>query len=123
MKREYNFDDISEELLDFNPIVGQQSPIIRTKLDDTIPSILNLSSEMSSHYKGTINESFNLDNIKKNNTKSNSIISLLNNHNFIKSHYKAYSNELLKNSNIFNFINQDNDKINNHEDEDNNSSY
>ena len=131
MKKEYNFDEIPEELLELdsnqiNPIFGQKAPKIKPKLDDTIPSILNLSSEMSTHNKGsTINESFNLDNIqiKKDCTKSNSIIAVFGNNDFIKSHYKAYSNELFKNPNIFSFIGQDSGKKNKHEEEDDNSSY
>lgn len=131
MSKGYNFDDIPEELLEsnqINPIIGQKSPVLKPKLDDTIPSILNLSSEISGYQKGSKNNSFYLDNstLKKNYINSKSIISLYKgNNNFNKSHYKAYSNEIFANPKILNFLGntQDSDKNNKHEDDDDNSSY
>ena len=131
MSKRYNFDDIPEELLEsnqINPIIGQKSPVVKPKLDDTIPSILNLSSEVSSYQKESKNDSFYLDNftLKKNYIKSNSIMSVFKgNNDFNKSHYKANSNEIYTNPKIFNFLGntQDSDKNNKHEDDDDNSSY
>ena len=48
--KKYTINDIPEEINDLenkNPILGQESPAVKPKLDDTLPSILNLSSEHS----------------------------------------------------------------------------
>ena len=125
----YIFDHIPEETdtNKRNPIIGQKSPIIKPKLDDTIPSILNLSSEHS-FQKPSKNGSFQIDNseIKKNYIKYNSLFPMINNNsNFIKCHYKALSNEVFTNPKVFNFLGnaQEIEKSHNEQDDDNSSYY
>ena len=129
--KNYIFDDIPEEL-DSNQInlfIGLKSPIIKPKLDDTIPSLLNLS-EMSSLQKSSKNDSFNINHlddfkINKNYSKLNTVIPLFNNNsNFTKTHNKAYSNEIFSNPKIFNFLeNILEDEKSNKDELDDNSSY
>ena len=129
--KNYIFDDIPEELdsNQINPFIGQKSPIIKPKLDDTIPSLLNLS-EMSSLQKASKNDSFNINHtddfkINKNYSKLNTVIPLFNNNtNFIKTHNKAYSNEIFSNPKIFNFLGNIHENEKSYKDEeDDNSSY
>jgi len=128
--KNYIFDDIPEELdsNQINPFIGQKSPIIKPKLDDTIPSLLNLS-EMSSLQKSNKNDSFNINHIddfkiNKNYFKLNTVIPLFNNNpNFNKTHIKAYSNENFTNPQIFNFLNIHEGEKSNKDEEDDNSSY
>ena len=129
--KNYIFDDIPEEL-DSNQInlfIGLKSPIIKPKLDDTIPSLLNLS-EMSSLQKSRKNDSFNINHlddfkINKNYSKLNTVIPLFNNNSsFTKTHNKAYSNEIFSNPKIFNFLeNILEDEKSNKDELDDNSSY
>ena len=129
--KNYIFDDIPEELdsNQINPFIGQKSPIIKPKLDDTIPSLLNLS-EMSSLQKISKNDSFNINHIddfkiNKNYSKLNTVIPLFNNNtNFIKTHNKANSNEIFSNPKIFNFLGNIHENEKSYKDEeDDNSSY
>ncbi len=106
-----------EKSFDNKKSVGLQTPKIEPKLDDTIPSLLNLYSEISKYKKTYKNDSFNLDNLKFNDKAYplNNIISLFKkSNNFIPSHLKAFSNENLSSPKIFNFfgINQEEEKIN-----------
>jgi len=123
--KKYIFDNIPEEIdsNQIDPIIGQKSPVIRPKLDDTIPSLLNLSSEMSSMQKTYKDDSFNMTNFNKNYLKSNTIIPIFNNpkSKFIKSHYKSFSNEVFTNPKIFNV--QEKEKNNKNNEEDDDSSY
>ena len=123
--KKYIFDNIPEEIdsNQIDPIIGQKSPIIRPKLDDTIPSLLNLSSEMSSMQKTYKDDSFNMTNFNNNYFKSNTIIPIFNNpkSKFIKSHYKSFSNEVFTNPKIFNV--QEKEKNNKNNEEDDDSSY
>ena len=125
--KKYFFNDIPEEIdsnqIDLDPYLGQRSPIIKPKLDDTIPSLLNLSSEMSSMHKLNKNDSFNFGSIqfKKDYLKTNSLLSLFQKSNFTKSHYKSFSNEIFTNPKIFN--NPEADKKNKNYEEDDSSSY
>ena len=126
--KNYIFDDIPEEI-DSNhidPLIGQKTPVIKPKLDDTIPSILNLSSE-ASFQKRNKNSSFHIDNSKvnKNYVKYNSIIPIMhNNSNFNKIHCKALSNEVFTNPKVFNFLGSTQETEKSHKDEDDdNSSY
>ena len=126
--KKYIFNGIQEEidLNEINPINGQKSPIIKPKLDDTLPSILNLSSEMSTSLrKQSKNESFHIDDFKINNNllKFNNFFQFNSNSNFIKSHYKAYSNEVFGNPNTFNFLNMKETEKNIKDEEEDNSSY
>ena len=109
------FKEIREEI---NPSIGQLSPEIKPKLDDTIPSILNLSGGNSKKKETSKNDSFNLDNlkIKKKLFQTNKVFSLFNNKNknFNSSHYKAFSNENFSISKILinSEDNEENEKIN-----------
>ena len=121
-------EDIPEEAYSNQiiPIIDPKAPIIRPKLDETIPSILNLSSEKSSYQKSR-KASYNNDEYKyyNNSVKKNNVIPLFNfNPNFIKTHYKANSNEVFSNPKIFNFLGstQETEKINK-DGEDDDSSY
>ena len=127
--KNYISNDIPEEIdsKEINPINGQKSPIIKPKLDDTLPSILNLSSEMSTSLRRpSKNDSFHIDDFKINNNlfKFKSFIPLYNNNStFIKCHCKASSNEIFTNPNIFNFLNIKESEKNKKDEEDDNSSY
>lgn len=124
-------DEIPEET--YEPIkiekeIGQKTPIIKAKLDDTNPSILNLSqnSNSTSHIKmGSFNIG-NLEEFKKDFHHPDKILSLFsNNKNFIPSHMKAYSNEIFSNPKMLNFCgrNKENEKkIGEYFDNDDNSS-
>ena len=123
-KKKYIFDDIPEEMdqNQIDPVIGQKSPVIRPKLDDTIPSILNLSSEMSSLQRASKDDSFNFK-INKNYLKANTIESLFNkNAIFVKGHYKSLSNEVLTKPNFLNMKEKEKNKKDN-EDDDNSSYY
>ena len=124
--KNYIFDDISEEIetKQINPIIGPKTPVIKPKLDDTIPSLLNLSSEVS-FQKQSKNDSFHKENSKvnKNYFKYNTLIQINNNSNFIKSHYKALSNEIFTNPKVFNFLGNTQETEKSHKEEDDNSSY
>ena len=122
-KKKYIFDYIPEETdqNQIDPIIGQKSPVIRPKLDDTIPSILNLSSEMSSMQKNSKDDSFNFK-LNKNLNKANSLVPLFNQKStFVKGHYKSFSNEVFTNPNFFNM--KEKEKANTNNEDDDNSSY
>ena len=122
-KKKYIFDYIPEEMdqNQIDPVIGQKSPVIRPKLDDTIPSILNLSSEMSSLQRASKDDSFNFK-INKNYLKANTIEPLFNKNSiFVKGHYKSLSNEVLTKPNFLNMKEKTNNKDN--EDDDNSSYY
>ena len=122
-QKKYIFDYIPEEL-DQNQIdciIGQKSPVIRPKLDDTIPSILNLSerSSIQNTYK---DDSFN-NKINKNFSKASSLAPLANKKsNFVRRHYKSLSNEVFGKPNFLNIKGKEKNNQNN-EDDDNSSYY
>ena len=128
--KNYIFDDIHDipeeaETNQINPIIGQKTPIIKPKLDDTFPSLLNLSSEVSFKMQSK-NDSFYKENskINKNYFKYNTLIPIINNNsNFIKCHNKALSNEIFANPKVFNFSGNTQEKEKSHKEEDDNSSY
>ncbi len=125
--KKYTINDIPEEINDLenkNPILGQESPAVKPKLDDTLPSILNLSSEMSSMRKSK-NDSFCiLENTKgTKNILPPNLSSLNKSNHFVPGHTKALSNEVFSNLKILNFINHTQEKENNHRDDDDDSSY
>ena len=95
-----------KELNTSNISLGQRSPKINHKLDDTFPSILHLS-ENSNIENMNKTDSFNLDNL----SLKTDFSLLKNNKNFIKGHYKAFSNEIFSIPKILNFyeINQKNE--------------
>ena len=121
-KKKYIFDYIPEETdqNQIDPYIGQKSPIIKPKLDDTIPSILNLSSEMSSFQKTSKDDSFNFR-VNKNFIKANSLFNQRST--FVKGHYKSFSNEFFSNPNFFNMKEKEKEKINKSNEDDDNSSY
>ena len=125
--RKYTINDIPEEVIDpegKNPTLGQESPTVKPKLDDTLPSILNLSSEMSSMRKSK-NDSFC---IMENGKFSKNILppnlsSLNKSSHFVPGHNKALSNDVFNNQKILNFLNHTHGKENNNRDDDDDSSY
>ena len=122
-KKKYIFDYIPEEIdqNQIDPIIGQKSPVIRPKLDDTIPSILNLSSEMSSFQKTSKDDSFHFQ-INKNFFKANTFIPLFNQKStFVKGHYKSFSNEVFTKPNFLNIKGKE--KNNKDKEDDDDSSY
>ena len=125
--KKYTINDIPEEILDpenKNPTLGQQSPTVKPKLDDTLPSILNLSSEMSSMRKSK-NDSFCIVESTKGskNIFPPNLASLNKSSHFAPGHSKALSNEVFSNLKILNFINHTQEKEKNHRDDDDDSSY
>ena len=125
--KKYTINDIPEEIIDpekQNPTLGQESPAVKPKLDDTLPSILNLSSEMSSMRKSK-NDSFCImENSKLNkNILPPNLSSNNKSTKFVSGHSKALSNEVFGNLKILNFLNHPQEKENNHRDDDNDSSY
>ena len=125
--KKYTINDIPEEITDpekKNPTLGQESPAVKPKLDDTLPSILNLSSEVSSMRKSK-NESFYImENTKLNkNILPPNLSSLNKSSKLVSGHSKALSNEVFNNLKILNFINHTQEKENNHRDDDDDSSY
>ena len=125
--KKYTINDIPEEIIDSenkNPTLGQQSPTVKPKLDDTLPSILNLSSEMSSMRRSK-NDSFCImENTKLNkNILPPNLSSLDKNSHFVPGHNKALSNEVFSNMKILNFLNHTQEKENNHRDDEDDSSY
>lgn len=125
--KKYTINDIPEEINDLenkNPTLGQESPAVKPKLDDTLPSILNLSSEMSSMRKSK-NDSFCIVESTKGtkNILPPNLSSLNKSNHFVPGHAKALSNEVFSNLKILNFINHTQEKENNHRDDDDDSSY
>lgn len=100
-----------------NKSIGQQSPKIKPKLDDTIPSLLDLSSDISISKKTSKDDSFNLDSSIGKNLISNKIISLFNKSLiFVPKHYKAFSNEVFGFPKIFNNLEENKEDEKNNED-------
>lgn len=126
--KNYIIEDIPEEIdnIQINPIIGEKSPIIKPKLDDTLPSILNLSSEKPSFQKSR-KISYNNEEFKYYNgcVKSNSIIPMINiNQNFNKTHCKSNSNEVFLNPSFIKFLESTQETEKNHKKvEDDDSSY
>ena len=125
--KKYTINDIPEEIIDQekqDPTLGQKSPAIKPKLDDTLPSILNLSSEMSSMRKSK-NDSFCImENSKLNkNILPPNLSSINKSTKFVSGHCKALSNEMFGSLKILNFLNHTQEKENNHKDDDDSSYY
>ena len=111
--------NISEEIID--SFIGQKSPEIKPKLNDTNPSLLNLSSGIFSK-KTCEKDSFDSDKNGKNFISSNNLISLFNKSSFfVSGHFKSSSNEVLKLPKIYFSDNQKNEKNDNDEDNTNNN--
>jgi hypothetical protein len=125
--RKYTINDIPEEIIDpenKNPALGQESPAVKPKLDDTLPSILNLSSEMSSMRKSKNDSYCIMENIKLNkNILPPNLSSLNKSSHFAPGHMKALSNEVFTNQKMLNFLNHTQGKENNHRDDEDDSSY
>lgn len=106
------------DLFKINEVIGQESPIIKAKLDNTNPSILNLSQNSS--FKKEHNKlcSFNIENMeefKKDFHPPNKVVSLFSNNNhFMPGHCKSFSNEIFSNPKLLNFHgkNKENEKFN-----------
>jgi hypothetical protein len=111
--------NISEEIID--SFIGQKSPEIKPKLNDTNPSLLNLSSGIFSK-KTCEKDSFDSDKNGKNFNSSNNLISLFNKSSFLLSgHFKSSSNEVLKPPKIYFSDYQENEKDENDEENTNNN--
>ena len=106
--------------IDVKESIGLQTPKVEPKLDDTIPSLLNLYSDMS-NYKNTYkNDSFKIDKLR---LKNNAIPSLFKKPTiFVKGHLKAFSNENFSSPKFFNFLgaNQEDEKLNDEDEENDN---
>ena len=99
--------NISEEMAD--SFIGQKSPEIKPKLNDTNPSLLNLSSEIFSK-KTCEKDSFDSDKNGKNFISSNNLISLFNKNSFVVSgHFKSSSNDSFKLQKFYFSENEKND--------------
>ena len=113
--------NISEEMTD--SFIGQKSPEIKPKLNDTNPSLLNLSSEIFSK-KACEKDSFDSDKNGKNFISSNNLISLFNKSSFfVSGHLKSSSNEVFKLPKIYFTEDKENEKNNNEENVNNNFKY
>ena len=110
--------DKTIDLFQINAVIGQESPVIKAKLDTTNPSILNLSQNSSFKKEHNKMCSFNIGNMeefKKDFHPPNKVISLFSNNNkFIPGHCKSFSNEIFSNPNLINFHgkNKENEKFN-----------
>ena len=122
-----NSKNYSEEeyISNISQSIGQQSPKIKPKLDDTIPSILNLSSDIStSKKKKSKDDSYNFDSSIGKNFSSNKIISLFSKNSiFIPKHCKAFSNEVFGFTKRFNFYGKNLEEEKNTEDSNDNFDY
>ena len=85
--------NISEEMAD--SFIGQKSPEIKPKLNDTNPSLLNLSSGIFSK-RTCEKDSFDSDKNGKNFISSNNLISFNKSSFFVSGHFKSSSNEVFK---------------------------
>ena len=117
--------DQTIDLFNINATIGQESPVIKAKLDNTNPSILNLSQNSSFKKEHNKMCSFNIGNMeefKKDFHPPNKVVSLFSNNNtFNPGHCKSLSNEIFSNPNLINFHekNKENEKFN----DDDESSY
>ena len=112
-----------DDPIDVKESLGLKTPKVKPKLDDTIPSLLNLYSDMSSSKNTYKNDSFKIDKLR---LKNNAIPSLFNKpNNFIKGHLKAFSNENFSFPKFFNFLgtNQEDEKLNEEDEENDNFNY
>ena len=112
--------NISEEMAD--SFIGQKSPEIKPKLNDTNPSLLNLSSGIFSK-KTCEKDSFDSDKNGKNFISSNNLISFNKSSFFVSGHFKSSSNEVFKIPKIYFSENEENEKNNIEENSNNNLNY
>ena len=121
--------DKAIDLFKINTMIGQESPVIKAKLDNTNPSILNLSQNASFKKQHNKMCSFNLENMeefKKDFHHPNKVVSLFSNNNtFIPGHCKSFSNEIFSNPKLINFHgkNKENEKFNDEYYDNDDSSY
>ena len=109
----------SEEITD--SFIGQKSPEIKPKLNDTNPSLLNLSSQIFSK-KACEKDSFDSEINGKNFISSNNLISLFNKSSFfISGHFKSSSNDVFKLPKFYFLENQENEKYSEDEENSNNN--
>lgn len=112
--------NISEEMAD--SFIGQKSPEIKPKLNDTNPSLLNLSSGIFSK-KTCEKDSFDSDKNGKNFISSNNLISFNKSSFFVSGHFKSSSNEVYKLPKIYFSENEENEKNDIEENSNNNLNY
>ena len=112
--------NISEEMAD--SFIGQKSPEIKPKLNDTNPSLLNLSSGIFSK-RTCEKDSFDSDKNGKNFISSNNLISFNKSSFFVSGHFKSSSNEVYKLPKIYFSENEENEKNNIEENSNNNLNY
>ena len=121
--------DKAIDLFKINTMIGQESPIIKAKLDNTNPSILNLSQNASfkkQHNKMCSLNIENMEEFKKDFHHPNKVVSLFSNNNtFIPGHCKSFSNEIFSNPKLINFHgkNKENEKFNDEYYDNDDSSY
>ena len=99
--------NISEEMAD--SFIGQKSPEIKPKLNDTNPSLLNLSSGIFSK-RTCEKDSFDSDKNGKNFISSKNLISFNKSSFFVSGHFKSSSNEVFKIPKIYFSENEENEK-------------
>ena len=112
--------NISEEMAD--SFIGQKSPEIKPKLNDTNPSLLNLSSGIFSK-RTCEKDSFDSDKNGKNFISSNNLISFNKSSFFVSGHFKSSSNEVFKIQKIYFSENEENEKNDIEENSNNNLNY
>ena len=112
--------NISEEMAD--SFIGQKSPEIKPKLNDTNPSLLNLSSGIFSK-RTCEKDSFDSDKNGKNFISSNNLISFNKSSFFVSGHFKSSSNEVYKLPKIYFSENEENEKNDIEENSNNNLNY
>ena len=112
--------NISEEMAD--SFIGQKSPEIKPKLNDTNPSLLNLSSGIFSK-RTCEKDSFDSDKNGKNFISSNNLISFNKSSFFVSGHFKSSSNEVFKIPKIYFSENEENEKNDIEENSNNNLNY
>jgi len=126
------YDEVPDKTIDIfkiNAMIGQESPIIKAKLDNTNPSILNLSQNSSfkkEHNKMCSLNIENMEEFKKDFHPPNKVISLFSHNNtFMPCHCKSFSNEIILNPKIMNFhgSNKENEKLNDEFYDNDDSSY
>ena len=121
--------DKAIDLFKINTMIGQESPVIKAKLDNTNPSILNLSQNDSfkkQHNKMCSLNIENMEEFKKDFHHPNKVVSLFSNNNtFIPGHCKSFSNEIFSNPKLINFHgkNKENEKFNDEFYDNDDSSY
>jgi hypothetical protein len=121
--------DKAIDLFKIHTMIGQESPVIKAKLDNTNPSILNLSQNASfkkQHNKMCSLNIENMEEFKKDFHHPNKVVSLFSNNNtFIPGHCKSFSNEIFSNPKLINFHgkNKENEKFNDEYYDNDDSSY